>query len=43
MELDIPRDSYGPEFSQLTRHLNNKDGLLIGKASDNPILDTLVY
>jgi hypothetical protein len=43
MELAIPRDSDGPEFAKVTKRLRDKDGLPIGKANDNPILDTRMY
>jgi hypothetical protein len=43
MELAIPRDSDGPEFAQVTKHLKDKDGLPIGRANNNPILDTRMY
>ena len=42
MEVVIPKDSDGPEFSWMTRRFRDKDGLMIGNASDNPILDTHV-
>jgi hypothetical protein len=40
MELAIPRDSDGPEFARVTKRLKDKDGLPIGRANNNPILDT---
>jgi hypothetical protein len=43
MELAIPRDSDGPEFAKVTKRLRDKDGLPIGKANDNRILDTRMY
>ena len=43
MEISIPRDGNGPEFSWVTRSLRYKDGLPIRNASDNPILDTHMY
>jgi hypothetical protein len=43
MELAIPRDGDGPEFAKVTKRLRDKDGLPIGKAHDNPILDTRMY
>jgi hypothetical protein len=43
MELAIPRDGDGPEFAKVTRRLRDKNGLLIGKANSNPILDTRMY
>ncbi len=44
MELAIPRDGDdGPEFAKVTKRLRDKDGLPIGKANNNPILDTRMY
>ena len=43
IELSIPRDSDGPEFTQLARRLSDKGGIMIGKANYNPILDPHVY
>jgi hypothetical protein len=43
MELAIPRDSDGPEFARVTKRLKEKDGLPIGRANNNPILDTRMY
>jgi hypothetical protein len=43
MELAIPRDSDGPEFARITKRLKDKDGLSIGRANNNLILDTIMY
>jgi hypothetical protein len=43
MELALPRDGEGPEFAKVTKRLRDKDGLPIGTANDNPILDTRLY
>jgi hypothetical protein len=43
MELAIPRDSDGPEFVRVTKRLKDKDGLPIGRANNNPILNTRMY
>jgi hypothetical protein len=43
MELAIPRDSDGPEFARATKRLKDKDRLPIGRANNNPILDTRMY
>ena len=44
MELAIPRGGDdGPEFAKVTKQLKDKDGLPIGTANDNPILDTRMY
>ncbi len=44
MELAIPRGGDdGPEFAKVTKRLRDKDGLPIGTANDNPVLDTRMY
>ena len=43
MELALQRDGDGPEFAKVTKRLKDKDGLPIGTANDNPILDTRLY
>ena len=43
MELAIPRDSDGPEFARVTKRLRDANGLPIGTANDNPLLDTRIY
>jgi hypothetical protein len=43
MVLAIPRDSDGPNFTRVTKRLKDKDGLPIGRANNNPILDTRMY
>ena len=43
MELAIARDGDGPEFAKVTKRLRDKDGLPIGRANNNPILDTRMY
>ena len=43
MELVIQRDVYGPGFSTVTKRLRDKDRLPIGRAHNNPILDTRMY
>ena len=43
MELALPRDSEGPEFARVTKRLRDANGIPIGTANDNPILDTRVY
>jgi hypothetical protein len=43
MELAIPRDGDGPDFAKVVKRLKDKDGLPIGKANNNPILDTRMY
>jgi hypothetical protein len=43
MELAIPRDSEGPEVARVTKRLRDANGLPIGVANNNPILDTRLY
>ena len=43
MELALDRQDEGPEFARVTKRLKDKDGLPIGIASENPILDTRMY
>ena len=44
MELALPkRGKLEPQFACVTKHLRDANGLPIGKASDNPILDTRMY
>ena len=43
MELEIPRDGDGPDFVKVTKRLRDKDRLPIGRAHNNPILDTIIY
>jgi hypothetical protein len=43
MELAIPRDSDGHEFARVTKRSKDKDGFPIGRANNNPILDTRMY
>ncbi len=43
MELAVPRDSDGPEFARVTKRLRDGNGLPIGVAHKNPILDTRMY
>ena len=43
MELVMPRDDEGPEFSRVTKRLRDANGLPIGTANDNPLLDTRIY
>jgi hypothetical protein len=37
------RPGVAPEFARATKRLRDKDGNLIGKANDDPILDTRLY
>jgi hypothetical protein len=43
MEVTLPRDNDGPTFAKVTKRLKDANGLPIGTANDNPILDTRVY
>ena len=43
MEIALPRDSDGPEFARVKKRLRDMDGKPIGRAHDNPILDTRMY
>ena len=43
MKLALDRHDNRPEFATVNNRLKDKDGRLIGIASDNPILDTRMY
>ena len=43
MEVAIPRNGPGPEFAKVTKRLRDANGLPIGVANDNPILDSRMY
>ena len=43
MELALPRDGAEVQFGRVAKRLRDKDGLPIGTANDNPILDTRMY
>ena len=43
MELALPRDGAEVQFGRVVKRLRDKDGLPIGTAHDNPILDTRLY
>ena len=43
MEVVLPRDSEGPQFAKVTKRLRDANGIPIGTANDNPILDTRMY
>ena len=43
MELDLDRKGEGTEFVRVTKRLKDKDRRTIGTASNNPILDSLMY
>ena len=43
MELAFDRGDNGPSFAKVTKRLRDAQGLPIGTANDNPILDTRMY
>ena len=43
MEVALPRDGDGPQLARVTKRLRDANGLPIGTANDNPILDSRVY
>ena len=43
MELALPRGGGEVEFARVKKRLRDKDGLPIGTANDNPILDSRMY
>ena len=43
MELMIPINGYGLDFDKVTKCLRYKDGLPIGRAHNNPILNKRMY
>ena len=43
MELALPRDGDGPELARVKRRKTDQDGRPIGRAHQNPILDTRVF
>ncbi len=43
MELALPRDGAEVQFGRVVKRLRDKDGLPIGTANDNPILDTRMH
>ena len=43
MEVALPRDSEGPEFSRVMKRLRDANGLPIGTANENPIINTRMY
>lgn len=43
MELALPRSGAEVQFGRVVKRLRDKDGLPIGTAHDNPILDTRLY
>ena len=43
VELAMPRDSDGPSYGRVTKRLRDANGIPIGTANDNPILDSRIY
>jgi hypothetical protein len=43
MELALPREGGEIQFGRVVKRLRDKDGLPIGTANDNPILDSRLY
>ena len=43
MEVALPRDTEGTDFARITKRLKDANGLSIGTANENPILDTRIY
>ena len=43
MELTLPKDGNSAQFSKVTNELRHENGLLIGVAQDNQMLDTIIY
>ena len=43
MELALPRDGYGPDFSKVKNRLSNKDRLPIYRAHNNIIIYKIMY
>ena len=44
MELAVPRgDNPNPQYAKVTKRLRDADGIQIGMANENPILDSCMY
>ena len=43
MEVSLPKNTEGPDFDRVTKRIKDANGLTIGTANKNPILDTRVY
>jgi hypothetical protein len=43
MELALPREGGEVQFGRVVKRMRDKDGLPIGTANDNPILDSRMY
>jgi hypothetical protein len=43
MELALPRGGQDPEFARVKRRKTDEDGMPIGRANQNPILDTRLF
>ena len=43
MELALPRKDDGPAYAKVTKRLRDANGIPIGTANDNPLMDTRLY
>ena len=43
MELAIPRQNDGPEYSRVTKRFKDATGAPIAVANDNPLMDMHLY
>ena len=43
MELALPKDGESAHFAKVTKRIRDANGLPIGVAHDNPMLDTIIY
>ena len=44
MELEVPRgDNPNPQYAKVMKRLRDADGIPIGMANENPILDSRMY
>ena len=43
MELALTKDGESEQFAKVTKRLRDSNGLPIGVAHDNPMLDTIIY
>ncbi len=43
MKLELPRDDEGPALARVKKRMNDSNGNLIGRAHQNPTLDTQMF
>ena len=43
MEVALPRDGEVPELARAIKHFQDKDGIPIGTANENQMLDSHIY